>query len=688
MTSKLRRVFLFSVLCSSLIYSSSINATNSIVNNKIQLKDPYISYNFNGNINDEKNNSNIVFFGNPTVTYNEQYIGEKFLNSLNDINKVVDDKRNNTNIEFNTEDDDNYIKWTSDKDRGGAFYIDTNKTSIKIEDEYTIALKFRFDEIKHNWTKIIDAKNSLSDNGFYLRGTDGKIIVYSGGDRHANGKDKDIAKVSKNELVDMIVSRTKDNKFNVWIVKNGGTNEEKILEIFKDYDDSAKNLVFSEVNAKNRIGFFFDDTSTEAEATKGGKVYKIQMWGEAINIVEATNSINDKTPPTIDVDDNIEVNIGDTINIPISDNSNGNITIETPDLPNGLIANFDNEKQPNELVIDTSNVENPKDVVVKIIAKDSSGNTSNKNINLKLKKSLPFIEDLYKDKEKDKNTIIKYIKPNLKIDVNFGNTNSNKLKDTELSFKENIENVDINLKDKSNENNLKTKELEIDTSNLRFTNNDDKVYNFELIATEGNNSEKKEITLIVKPYSSLFEFKENDNIEKIDVNTTPKKDEIKNFVKLVGTPVLDLPNETDFSLNEDKTKVIITFPDGSKSEIPVNIIKNNNNISDNSNNSNNIIDIINIISNNITDSNNSNNNSDTVINVDDTNSNPTNNSDNKYEEIVEVEEKNSDSNNNKNVNKKVLPKTAINSSLKINLLILLSISVILINLKKLLIKDK
>lgn len=212
---------------------------------------PYVQYNFNNNLIDSKGHSVLTAWSS-----------------------TGDNERSNTTTAFG-EDADNgtYWQWHSDKARGGGFYIDIDKN---IGEEYTIGLKFSFENTLGGWRKIIDYKNSTVDTGFYF---------YNGGHLNFYNYGVNGASVTQpNQVVDLIVRRNKSGTFEAYVVD--GTTKKFDMSV----QDTSGQGIPMVVNEKTRLGFFFDDIATNAEASPGGKVYNLKIWDKYMDpddVIEA-----------------------------------------------------------------------------------------------------------------------------------------------------------------------------------------------------------------------------------------------------------------------------------------------------------------------------------------------------------------------------------------------------------------
>ncbi|WP_338548010.1 MucBP domain-containing protein [Emergencia sp. JLR.KK010] len=212
---------------------------------------PYVQYNFNNNLTDAKGHSTLTAWSS-----------------------TGDNNRSNATTSFG-EDADNgtYWQWHSNTARGGGFYIDIDKD---IGEEYTIGLKFSFENTLGGWRKIIDYKNSTVDTGFYF---------YNGGHLNFYNYGVNGASVTQpNQVVDLIVRRNKSGTFEAYIVD--GVNKKFDMSV----QDSSGQGVPTVIGGKTRLGFFFDDVATNAEASPGGKVYNLKIWDKYMDpddVIEA-----------------------------------------------------------------------------------------------------------------------------------------------------------------------------------------------------------------------------------------------------------------------------------------------------------------------------------------------------------------------------------------------------------------
>lgn len=199
----------------------------------------YVQYNFNNHLTDLKNHSTLTAWSSA----NSQ-------------------DRSNASTSFGSDNNGNYWQWHSNTNRGGGFWIDIDKN---IGEEYTIGLKFSFENTLGGWRKIIDYKNSAVDTGFYF---------YQGGHLNFYNYGVNGASITQpNQVVDMIVRRNKNKSFEAYIVDS---HYDKKLDM--KVIDSQDQGVPTAINGKTRLGFFFDDIATSAEASPGGKVYTLKIW--------------------------------------------------------------------------------------------------------------------------------------------------------------------------------------------------------------------------------------------------------------------------------------------------------------------------------------------------------------------------------------------------------------------------
>lgn len=206
-----------------------------------QDKTPYVEYNFDNNLADVQSHSILTAWS-----------------SVND-----GSNRSNATTSFGSDKTNgSYWQWHSETARGGGFYVDIDKN---IGEEYTIGLKLSFENTLGGWRKIIDYKNSSVDTGFYFY-NGGHLNFYNYGVNGASVTQPD-------QVIDMIVRRNKTTKeFEAYVVNSGTAYKDMSVT------DSQDQGVPTVIDGKTRLGFFFDDIATGAEASPGGKVYNLKIW--------------------------------------------------------------------------------------------------------------------------------------------------------------------------------------------------------------------------------------------------------------------------------------------------------------------------------------------------------------------------------------------------------------------------
>lgn len=215
---------------------------------------PYVNYTFNNSLTDSAGHSTLSAF-----------------------TTEVQNNHNNISTSFGQDAQGPYYQWESNQPRGGGFTIDVDK---ELGNEYTIALKFSFNQTSPGWKKIIDYKNMASDNGFYFYGG-GKLQFYP----YTNYLGQSV--ISANQVVSLIVTRSSDGQFKAYIYDSTGNRK---LDL--DVSDPQGQAIPAVIDGKTRLGFFYDDNVTPAEATSGGRVYGIRMWDKAVDVDIAHDDVN------------------------------------------------------------------------------------------------------------------------------------------------------------------------------------------------------------------------------------------------------------------------------------------------------------------------------------------------------------------------------------------------------------
>ena len=223
--------------------------------------DPYNSFVFSGNDTDFKNHSTLKWFSKEGDGNN----------------------RNNESLKYGEDSHGKYVEWKSSQSRGGGFKLTIDK---ELGEEYTIGVKFAYDrttsEPSIDWRKIIDYRNSSEDTGFYFT-ENGKLQFYNTGAE----KPTSTSTVSDNEVVDFIIVKSKE-EFAVYLVKNGTTTKEFST---KDPATLTNSKPYTK-DGKTIFGFFFDDNVTSAEATPGGRVYRMSIYDKAIDPNKVSEKLN------------------------------------------------------------------------------------------------------------------------------------------------------------------------------------------------------------------------------------------------------------------------------------------------------------------------------------------------------------------------------------------------------------
>ena len=240
----------------SQVKANVINTTLSSTDT-LNKDEAYNSYVFSGsdNLKDNKNHSTLKLF-----------------------DKVGDGKnRNNSELTFGEDSHGKYMEWKSDQTRGGGFKLEIDK---ELNDEYTIGVKFSFNNTSGRWRKIIDYKNSNSDTGFYFY-NEGHLQFYPSGIISKKA-------ISNNEVVNFIIVRSK-TEFAVYLVKDDGS----ISKEFSLTDSTTLlNSIPYKAGGKTLLGFFFDDTITSSEATNGGKIYSLTVYDKEIDPNKVLEKLN------------------------------------------------------------------------------------------------------------------------------------------------------------------------------------------------------------------------------------------------------------------------------------------------------------------------------------------------------------------------------------------------------------
>lgn len=156
--------------------------------------------------------------------------------------------------------------------------FNNNEADNFIQDEYTIEMYFRFDELT-SWKRILDFKNRNSDWGLY--GFDGKVNFY-------NLVTSADAPFYTDKYAHILVTRTADT--GEFIVYVDG------LE-YISFVDGDQNAVLSDDNI---LSFFYDDVVVPDEVSSG-EVYLIRIYDYVLTPDEVFSSFANVENQTVEV---------------------------------------------------------------------------------------------------------------------------------------------------------------------------------------------------------------------------------------------------------------------------------------------------------------------------------------------------------------------------------------------------
>jgi gliding motility-associated-like protein len=226
--------------------------------------------------------------------FNDSFLDKKGGSQLGkfDVDVTATNHNNNTSG-FGADTNGSYWFWTSTASRGGGLWIDLENDMSK---NYTIGIKFSFNNSQSGYRKIIDFKNLTSDNGFYFFGG-GFLNFYP---QSFASK----AKILNNEILELYITRNaSNNEFKVYSMVDGK------LELELTYTDSSGDAVPTLISGKPRLRFFHDDTRTGSEATNGGKIYSLKVWDGPLipEDIEESRGLKNKTKVTITAENKTRV---------------------------------------------------------------------------------------------------------------------------------------------------------------------------------------------------------------------------------------------------------------------------------------------------------------------------------------------------------------------------------------------
>ncbi len=167
--------------------------------------------------------------------------------------------------------------WTADSNPGGGLIL---TTPILNPANYSVGIRFKFNEVSPGYRKIISFLGSGSDRGLYFY--NGVLNQYS--------IDSGTTVFNPDTYYDLIITRdAATNNAKYYIVDNGMV----LLEI--DIADPGLETVPNLVGGRAQFLLFHDDITTSGEWTTGGTVQRIRVWDTPLTSNEILNALNDQT---------------------------------------------------------------------------------------------------------------------------------------------------------------------------------------------------------------------------------------------------------------------------------------------------------------------------------------------------------------------------------------------------------
>lgn len=235
---------------------------------------PSVDYQFNGNLTDSASGSSLTVTPTCSTTPPANATDNQCVYTTG----------------FGSDSDGPYWTWTAPgktaSRRGGGFTV---QTSTPMTGTYTMALKFSFSVPNalstYSYLKIVDYQNKVSDTGFYFYR--GKLNSYPG--------DTGATVYAAAQVLDLVATRDDATKeFKVYSRAAGGA-----LVLEYTYSDPSGNLVPYSSGSGSLLGFFFDDNYTSAEATDGGKAYRLRTWNGVALTAAQINGATSSTPVVV-----------------------------------------------------------------------------------------------------------------------------------------------------------------------------------------------------------------------------------------------------------------------------------------------------------------------------------------------------------------------------------------------------
>lgn len=194
----------------------------------------------------------------------------------------------NSAASFASDANGGFWTWTSTNPASGGGL--TVSTTAVVGDTYTMALKFSFTQVSPGYRKIVDYENRTSDNGFYFLNS--ALLFYPYTSQASS------TTYAADTVLDLVAVRQSTGgvtgTFTVYAVGANGL----LTLLFTANDTDGSSIPISNGSGGTLLGFFFDDTSVQNEATAGGKVYDLKIWAnQALTQAELEDVITPTPAP-------------------------------------------------------------------------------------------------------------------------------------------------------------------------------------------------------------------------------------------------------------------------------------------------------------------------------------------------------------------------------------------------------
>jgi hypothetical protein len=172
--------------------------------------------------------------------------------------------------------------WESTGDHGGGLVVDT---TAPMGATYTVIVRFAFKDVD-GYRKLLDFDDRGADQGLYVN--DGLLNFYPLGESEAA-----LIEAEQDYYLAAVRQSTGEGTGTFTVYLRGP--ECDFTEVLAVEDPDGQSIFSAAPGGGSRIGLFFDDSTTNSEATTAGRSYLLRGWA---NVALTPEQISESACPT------------------------------------------------------------------------------------------------------------------------------------------------------------------------------------------------------------------------------------------------------------------------------------------------------------------------------------------------------------------------------------------------------